>query len=148
MIGLSNIYIDNLIRSIVKSNTYEGIFSSDNIPNILHNKKFSFICNLSPENTIGSHFIAITKQDNILTIWDSLNLKVKKYPRDLQEYIKKNICTYGYRKKIQDEQSVFCGFYCILNVLKFHSSKNINFIKFTSPTVNDEICIKNILLLL
>ena len=79
--------MDNLIRSVVKSNKYEGIFSFDNIPNILHNNKFSFICNLSSENTIGSHFIAITKQDNILTIWDSLNLKVNKYPTYLQEYI-------------------------------------------------------------
>ena len=58
MIGLTNKYIENLVHILDISNSFKGVFSSDNIP-LFSDYNVSLICNLSKSNEKGSHFVAI-----------------------------------------------------------------------------------------
>ena len=54
--GISNVYIDKLMEKISRS--FNGTFSIDNIP-VFDDDVFSIIINLSKQNEIGTHFIAV-----------------------------------------------------------------------------------------
>ena len=86
--GISNIYIDDLMKKI--SCSFKGTFSIDKIPTY-KDEKFSIIVNLSKENDEGTHFIGITSSKDTIIYFDSygieyINLTIEKY---LKKYRKK-----------------------------------------------------------
>ena len=63
---LSNIFINNLLKN---EKSYLDTFSKDEIPLIENNKSLKF--NLQNSNQPGSHWIALSRKDNNIFIFDS-----------------------------------------------------------------------------
>ena len=128
---LSNIFINNLLKD---EESYLDTFSKDEIPLIENNK--SLIFNLQNSNEKGSHWIALSRKDNNIFIFDSFG--IGHIPKNIYEIYKKlNIITNMYR--IQDINSNLCGLFCVLFCLYNFNSKN-RFIEFLNLfNVNDYI---------
>lgn len=89
-----------------------GIYSIDKIPRILKEKHF-IICNLSPSNLPGTHWIVIVRSEkNTLEIFNSLGVENL---NSLKEYFKfpNNFELIFNEQKFQSNTSVNCGFFCI-----------------------------------
>ena len=126
---LSNIFINNLLKD---EKSYLGTFSKDEIPLIEDNK--SLIFNLQNSNEKGSHWIALSRKDNNIFMFDSF--AVSYIPKNIYDIYKKfNIITNIYR--IQHINSNLCGLFCVLFCLYKVNSKN-KFIEFLNLfNVND-----------
>ena len=118
---LSNIFINNLLKN---EKSYFGTFSKDEIPLIENNK--SLIFNLQNSNQTGSHWIALSRKDNNIFIFDSFAIGY--IPKNIYKTYKDfNIITNIYR--IQHINSNLCGLFSILSCLYNVNSKN-KFIEF------------------
>ena len=105
--GISNVYIDKLMEKISRS--FNGTFSIDNIP-VFDDDVFSIIINLSKQNEIGTHFIAVYVLENKIIYFDSFGNQLNN--SSLKRYLKK------YKKSIifsniqlQNLLSSHCGFF-------------------------------------
>ena len=89
--------------------SYLSTFSKDEIPLIENNK--SLIFNLQNSNEPGSHWIALSRKDNNIFIFDSFG--IGHIPKNIYKIYKNfNIITNIYR--IQDINSNLCGLFCVL----------------------------------
>ena len=118
---LSNIFINSLLKN---EESYLNTFSKDEIPLIQDNKCFIF--NLQNSNQAGSHWIALSRNNNNIFIFDSFG--VGHIPKNIYKTYKNfNIITNIYR--IQHINSNLCGLFCILFCLYKVNNKN-KFIEF------------------
>ena len=128
---LFNILINNLLKD---EESYLDTFSKDKIPLIENNK--SLIFNLQNSDRSGTQWIALSRKDNNIFIFDSFgigHIPIKIY----KIYKKFNIITNIYR--IQDIDSNLCGLFCVLFCLYKVNSKN-KFMEFLNLfNVNDYI---------
>ena len=171
--GVSNDFLQLVLQKYCSD--FHGVYSCDNIPvNILVKKKrYSIICNLSPANHPGSHFISITVGDKgIVTYCDPLII-----PPEISPDIAKFLVTacrgasaaWGKGKKIrknrgeihtvparavQHPRSTFCGFFAMAYLLYFDSNVSgkpdggLDFeaVREKSPSdVNEDKCLRYIL---
>ena len=111
-------------------------FPKKNFPKKNSQKKFIFKFNLQNSNQSGSHWIALSRTNNNIFIFDSFAIGY--VPKNIYEIYKNfNIITNIYR--IQDLNSILCGLFCILFCLYKINSKN-KFIDFLNLfNVNDYI---------
>ena len=94
------------------------------MPLIENNK--SIIFNLQNSNEPGSHWIALTRNNNNIFIFDSFGIGY--IPKNIYDIYKNfNIITNLYR--IQDINSNLCGLFCVLFCLYKVNTKN-KFIEF------------------
>ena len=128
---LSNVFINNLLKN---EESYLSTFSKDEIPLIENNK--SLIFNLQNSNEKGSHWIAFSRSNKNIFIFDSFGIGY--IPKNIYDIYKDyNIITNIYR--IQDINSNLCGLFCVLFCLYNVNSKN-KFIEFLNLfNVNDYI---------
>ena len=113
---LSNIFINNLLKD---EESYLDTFSKDEIPLIENNK--SLIFNLQNSNQTGSHWIALSRKDNNIFIFDRFG--IGHIPKKIYKIYKNfNIITNIYR--IQDINSNLCGLFCVLFCLYNVNNKN------------------------
>ena len=140
--GISNVYIDKLMEKI--SISFNGTFSIDNIP-VFNDDVFSIIINLSKQNEIGTHFIAVYVLENKIIYFDSFgnqlnNSSLKRY---LKKYKKPIILS---KIQIQNLLSSHCGFFCIAFILCIENGITLDnfFKKFYRKKLhlNDYICNK------
>ena len=118
---LYNVFINNLLKD---EKSYLGTFSKDEIPLIENNKSLTF--NLQNSNQPGSHWIALSRKNNDIFIFDSFG--IGHIPKNIYEIYKYfNIIINIYR--VQHINSNLCGLFCILFCLYIVNSKN-NFIEF------------------
>ena len=127
---LSNIFINKLLKN---EKSYLATFSKDEIPLIENNK--SLIFNLQNSNQPGSHWLALSRKNNIF-IFDSFG--IGHIPKNIYKIYKNfNIITNIYR--IQDINSNLFGLFCVLFCLYKVNNKN-KFIEFLNLfNVNDYI---------
>ena len=118
---LSNIFINNLLKD---EKSYLNTFSKDEIPLIENNK--SLIFNLQNSNQSGSHWIALSRTNNNIFIFDSFAIGY--VPKNIYE-IYKNFNIIININRIQDLDSNLCGLFCVLFCLYNVNSKN-KFIEF------------------
>ena len=113
---LSNIFINNLLKD---EESYLNTFSKDEMPLIKNNE--SLISNLQNSNQSGSHWIALSRNNRNIFIFDSFAIGY--IPKNIYDIHKNfNIITNIYR--IQDINSNLCGLFCILFYLYNGNSKN------------------------
>ncbi len=99
--------------------TFLGVFTSDTLNTIPVREKFqnvTFIANMSPSNTTGTHFIACHVQNNVCWYFDPMGMPSSTSP-DIDFFLR-NRYTYiiellKEENKIQASSSVFCGFFCL-----------------------------------
>ena len=140
----TNVYLDSVLYPLCK--LFKGTYSCNNIPYCEGDS--SFIVNLSERFEKGTHFICIVKRAEYVYYFDSyglrpLNTHIIKYLHSLK------IPIYYNDIKIQDDNSVFCGLYCMLQVLSTdkHCKINTSFKFHTHGDLsrNDDICVDYIL---
>ena len=120
---LSNYYIDYIIHMVPGITNYLGTFSNDTLPLRLPlEQDFSLITNTSRQNTLGSHWIAITytHKTKTLFLYDPLCLGSRYMPHIfnwLQKVLRVGCKVKTLRKPIQDMRSVVCAYFCIYAIL-------------------------------
>lgn len=128
--GLSNAYLDRLGKKLFQN--FLGVFPCDIHPINVHKNSFSIIFNTGDSSTTGEHFVAIVKISKSIFYFDSFG----KHPSDpnilkfINKIKKKNRRLIVWKKKIQDDSSSFCGFYCIGFIIHKHI-KNSTFLRLT-----------------
>ena len=141
--GISNVYIDKLMKKI-SSRSFNGTFSINNIP-VFDDDVFYIIINLSKQNEIGTHFIAVYVLENKIIYFDSFgnqlnNSSLKRY---LKKYKKPIILS---KIQIQNLLSSHCGFFCIAFILCIENGITLDdFLKKfyrKKLHLNDYICVK------
>ena len=145
MSGLTNEYVENLGK-ILCGDKFIGTFPCDLLPMVNKKKEFSLIINLSKHNTKGSHFIALFADKNNIIYYDPLGEKCKN--KDVLKFISINKRSRKFRdkfRKIQSDESIFCGFFCLAFLLakklKLPIHKFINKFKKENLNENDNIVI-------
>ena len=117
---LSNILINDSLKN---EKYFSVVYSKDQFTLIENNK--SLICNLQSSNEPGSHWVSLSRKNNIF-IFDSFG--VGHIPNRLYKVYKNyNIITNLYR--IQHLNNNLCGMFCVLFCLYKVDSKN-KFISF------------------
>ena len=124
---LSNIFINNLLKNL---KNFEGCYSKDQIPLIENNK--SLIFNLENSDQKGSHWVALSRKNNDIFVFDSFG--IGDIPINLYK-IYKNYDTITNLYRIQDLNSSLCGLFCVLFCLYKVDSKNkfISFLNLFNP---------------
>jgi len=144
MAGLSNIFINNLMSD--KDLLFKGVYSVNEITPIYLQPNESIIVNLSNNYEPGSHFIAFYRKNNTLIYFDSLCFFL--LDNNLKSFILKHKLNFEYNKiAIQDVNSSFCGYYCILFILYIKDHKlseyiNLFFISKPLLPINDFLVLK------
>jgi hypothetical protein len=149
MSGLTNQYVEELGKKILGKH-FLGTFPCDIQPIVDKKKIFSLVFNLSKHDSKGSHFIAIFADENNLLYFDPLGHKCEN--ADILHFMTKVRSKRKMRtkfQKIQDCNSIFCGFFCIAFLLSRHKNESLtNFFKHFSKQKlikNDVLVIKYIL---
>jgi hypothetical protein len=142
--GLSNLYIDEVLRAACGPD-YRGVFSSDTIPTELRSAdRFSFVTNLSRADEEGTHFVAVVARPSHVLYFDPVGLPC--IVPSILEFL--NGCRRPHlysSSPFQDPvASSHCGFYCMLYVMFFDSNFAPGFpIRFHDRpplTRNDPLC--------
>lgn len=147
VLGLSNNYIAKLGNNL-SNGSFLGVFPIDLRPDLFSTKQsqISMIINLDPHFKKGSHFVAIFKNKDLITYFDSFgegpNKTITDYLQKFKLPVKIN------RKKIQSDFSDYCGYYCLGFIITQEIGIHIEkFIKFFF-TVENHNCENNGILLL
>ena len=145
MTGLSNVYIEGLLRS--KCCKFVGVYSCNNLPDLNRSCMFSLVCNLSEDDEPGTHFITILHTERNIIYIDPFghpceNEKIQTFIRSFDRAPIYN------ETQIQDYESSFCGFYAILFCLYFEHPESV-VLRFNRRLANnDNLCIDYITQLL
>lgn len=158
MVGISNIYITTVLDQCKKLSYWNGIYSSNNIPNHILNgqQDFAIIVNLARQNEKGTHFVTIIQAQKKMFLFDSLTTPRYMLPNNIKQWMDTKNGVNVLSTPIQNFNSEFCGFYCIYFILWLslpNSSKVLNrfsVTKFNYKNLkqNDAICIKMIIKML
>jgi len=149
MVGISNIYIENVFRQLpVKY--WNGVYSADTIPSELEYKDFVIIVNFSNYDEPGTHFITLAQIRGQMFLFDSLATPYVYLPRQLQNIMNEKNGTYLLRHPIQDLFSHYCGFYCMYFTLYLSLPPHLmqtyspNLFSAVNLKSNDDLCIQMI----
>jgi len=152
-IGLTNHYLDSVLRRKLRLKDYGGTFSANRIPkSLLFGRDRCFcIVNTSKEAEAGTHFIVLLIAARRIEIYDSLclplNLLFPELIRDLTA--SKKTVTFKFKKAVQNPLSAFCGFYCIyfcllLSFEEFPKRSGLKKFNVVDLSNNDKILVSNI----
>ena len=91
---------------------YNGVFSRNNLPSL---KKGAYVTNLDHSRSTGTHWVVIFVKKDEVTYFDSFGVAYipkEMAPKEHGSQGNKNIKTSIFR--IQDNNSIICGYFCIL----------------------------------
>ena len=135
---LTNFEIQEYYQNALR---FYGVFSRDNLPN---NIKYGvYVINIDEYHDIGTHWVALYVNNNIVTYFDSF--EVEHIPKEITKFInRKKIITNIYR--IQAYDSIMCGYFCIgfINFM-FNGKSLTDYTNLFSPNdfnKNDDIILK------
>ena len=116
---------------------FNGVYSRNNLPKF---KKGVYVINLDHSKNTGTHWVVIFVKEDGVIYFDTFG--VEYIPKEIMERIKnKNIKTSIFR--IQDYNSIMCGYFCILFIEYMLNDKNLtDFTNLFSPwnfEKNDDI---------
>jgi hypothetical protein len=102
-------------KLLIVKNIFEGVFSINTVPKRIKKKHF-LICNLSPSNEPGSHWIVILRADkNHIEIFNSLGYDTQqKFCLFRNKLPFKTIKFFEYNEnQFQPDAAKTCGLFCI-----------------------------------
>ena len=108
---------------------FNGVFSRNNLPKL--KKKRAYVINLDHSKNTGTHWVVIfVKKDEVIYFG---SFGVEYIPKEIMEKIgNKNIKTSTFR--IQDNNSIMCGYFCILFIEYMLNNKTLtDFTNLISP---------------
>jgi hypothetical protein len=148
----SNIFLSDFLNRF-KWDHFQGVFSSDSIPNTLKDMtNFSIICNLSRKDEKGTHFISIIKRGENILYLDPLAIYIN-LNDDIPKFIASCNCTDIIKldHPIQSNSSWYCGYFTLFFLLFFNKnidcrSKLEQFVK-ENLTKNDCISLNNLMIM-
>ena len=109
--SFTNGYIDKTGKRVLKK--FLGCFPAD-LPPKTNKSNFSLIFNLSKHNEEGSHYIAIHSTTKKIIYFDSFGQPIKN--KLIKSFVRKHLKRKKFlfnKVKIQDDQSSFCGIFCL-----------------------------------
>ena len=115
-----------------------GAYSRDNFPDKV--KDAAYVINLDEYSDIGTHWVALYVNNITVTYFDSFG--IEHIPKEVKKIIgNKNIISNIYR--IQNYDSIMCGYFCIGFIDCMFKGKNLtDYTNFLSPNNfknNDDI---------
>ena len=137
-------YLDGLLFPLIPH--YAGVFAADTIPRFRKSERVMFIVNLSAANERGTHFIAVHKTSRKVFVFDPLALVLTNL-HILNQLIPYELPIILNERKVQADDSDFCGLYCaahclynnVVEVGHIHFAQN--FFSGTHLRMNDQLCI-------
>jgi hypothetical protein len=108
----SNIDLQSFARNLdIKS--FQGVFSSDNIPKFKFNKNISYICNLQESHQSGSHWVALYYDNKTKKYYyfDSYGINP---PDAILDNIRMNKNKVIYSTNLIQRLPTSCGLLCII----------------------------------
>jgi hypothetical protein len=139
--GLTNDYLEKICKKILPK-TFLGVFACDRPPKVLKKHKFSLIFNTGLSSSSGEHFVAVFVKNKRVYYFDSFGEPISNHyiASFLSQFSDHYYMQY---KKIQDDLSNFCGFYCLaflINMYKDRSTRNFisQFKHKTNLMMNDQ----------
>lgn len=141
---LTSSFIDAYVKHYCKN--FIGVFACNSIPqNLCEREDFTIICNLSPDTHQGTHWVVINANSRQIIYCDSFGFppqqkEIKQFLKNCNRQILWNFA------QLQDDNSNYCGYYCILFALFFNENDEKLFrLNFTSNfPLNDKKCIEYI----
>lgn len=116
--GVTNLFILDFL--VPKCVSYRGVFSANNLDKRLQktNEPFTITCNLSPNDSAGSHFVTIVHLGDSVLYVDSLGIPclIEEIRQFLDGFDKPVLFN---DTAIQNPKSAYCGMYAILFSLHF-----------------------------
>ena len=124
--GLTNIYLDNLCRTMVGNDVFLGVYSCDELQLLLPRDVSAygaktFIVNFSRRAEPGTHFVAMEVCGDNLIYFDSLGFPFTT-DKNIVQFAEKGMYKVVDRwiVPIQHIASNFCGYYCAAFVAARH----------------------------
>ena len=112
---------------------FNGVYSRNNLPKL---KKDAYVTNLDHSKNTGTHGVVIFVKEDRVIYFDSFGVEF--IPKEIMEKIEhsflgnKNIETSTFR--IQDYNSIMCGYFCILFIKYMLNNKTLtDFTNLFSP---------------
>lgn len=146
--GLTNDYLEKLCKKVLPK-SFVGVHPCDKTPEVNKKSNFSLIFNTGLSSSSGEHFVAVFAKNSRIFYFDSFGEPIS------NEYIKNFLSQfsnhyYMHHRKIQDDLSNFCGFYCLaylINMYKGRSTQNFisHFKHKTDLMMNDQKVVKFII---
>ena len=138
----------DMIRNFMNhySSHFQGVYASNNIPHHLcHKKEFAIICNLSPDYSKGTHWVAIYCKADKMIYMDSYGLPPLLNP-DIWNFIENCHRPLIFSKsRLQSDNSDACGYYCILIILYHEKASKLFKLNFDENLANNDVkCISYI----
>ena len=101
-------------------NLFIGVYSRDNLSYKI--KYGAYVINLDEYSDIGTHSIALYLNNKTVTYFDSFGME--HIPKEVKKFIgNRNIISIIYR--IQNYDSVMCGYFCIGSTDNMFKRKNL-----------------------
>ena len=131
---LTNFEIMHYFKNV---NRFNGVFSRNNLPKL---KNGAYVIYLDHSENTGTHWAVLFVKSNEVIYFDSFGIEY--IPKEIMEKIKnKNIKTNTFR--IQDNNSIMCGYFCILFIEYMLNNKTltdfINLISLWDLKKNDRV---------
>ena len=141
--SFNNGYIDKTGKKVLKN--FLGCFPAD-LPPKTKKSNFSVIFNLSKHNEEGSHYVAIYSTTKKIIYFDSFGQPIKNNLIKIfvKKYLKRKKFLFN-KVKIQDDQSSFCGIFCLSFLAcqekNISLQKYVNLFDKSSLKENDKTCV-------
>ena len=141
--SFTNGYIEKTGKKVLKN--FLGCFPAD-LPPKTKKSNFSVIFNLSKHNEEGSHYVAIYSTTKKIIYFDSFGQPIKNNLIKIfvKKYLKRKKFLFN-KVKIQDDQSSFCGIFCLSFLAcqekNISLQKYVNLFDKSSLKENDKTCV-------
>lgn len=107
---------------------FQGVYSSDNLPNRIYSFPSAYIVNTTEKHRSGEHWLALYFYNPWhACVFDSYGRVPSTLPSSIYKFINRNshVCTFNPRV-LQQLHSQTCGFYSILFLLYMSRGYNLN----------------------
>lgn len=145
----TNVFVDAVLTAS-GCKSYAGVYSSNNIPEnrLAQSPAFSVVANLSSDQSVGTHFVAIVGLPNLYYYFDPLGLSPPE-AGGIGNFLRR----LGRRRRgiynsqaVQHPDSEFCALFCMLAILCMEPGSRKPLPRFAKENLrkNDAIVVRHL----